>query len=125
MQLYRKGFGLNKFNLTPARVDKVVKALHRGDTVGNIAFDFGIDISTLSSKLTEAGIDSKVVKNGGRLAMRKALFDTVLMIRDDSKRAMAMMAYLDRYPVVESDDVESEEIVDVDVVALIKAELDG
>ena len=114
---------MNKFNLTDKRLELIVKALHRGDTVGNVAHSLGIDISTLSSKLTEAGIDSKVLKNGGRLAMRKALFDTVMMIRDDAKRAVAMMAYLDRYPVVEDDVVD--DVIDVDVVALIKAELDG
>jgi len=93
----------------------VLKALHRGDTVGNIAHGFGIDISTLSSKLTEAGIDSRVVKNGGGWAMRKAWLDTVLSIRDDSKRAMAMMSYFDSYPPVDEDVVE-EDIVDVDVI---------
>jgi len=114
---------LRKFNLTPKRVDTIVKALHRGDTVGNLAFGFGIDISTLSTKLVEAGIDSRVVKNGGRLAMRKALFDTVMGIRDDGKRAVAMMAYLDRYPVVDDEVVDVID-VEVDVAQLILDELD-
>jgi len=113
------------WNLTDDRVKKCMDMFKLQHTIKSVAQEFGIKASVLSAKLIDAGIEVKVVRNNALIGMRAAMFNTVNMIEDDAKRSEAMGKYLDRYSIVE-DDVDDVVSADgVDVVALIKAELDG
>ena len=106
---------MDKFNLTPLRLNKVADMLAAQHTITSIAAHFGVHADVMGIKLREAGIVPAEVRNVARVNMRSNMIADIAGIMDDDKRVAATQRYLDRYPVVEDDDevVGSDGSVDV------------
>ena len=113
---------MDKFNLTPLRLTKVADMLAMQHTITSIAAHFGVCADVMGIKLKEAGIDAKVARNNARVNMRSNMIADILRIEDVDKRVAATQRYLDKYPIVEEDEIV-DDFIEVDIAAKILLEL--
>jgi transposase-like protein len=100
--------------------------LQQQHTVSTIAQRYGVARTTLSEKLTEAGIDSKAIRNAGKQMLRATLFNTILSIPDEDKRVKAGLQYLERYPIQDDEIDEVNDVSDEQIrLQIIKELSDG
>jgi hypothetical protein len=116
MHLY-PGEDMNKWNLTPKRLDYVISELEKQMSVTSIALELGIDQDTLHYKLKEAGINHRQVKRKGLEKLRKNCLAWIHEVDDPKDRATVAMKYLDKY--LPADEVETTK-VEIDVSSAVE-----
>ncbi len=99
-----------KFNLTEARIERLKNLLGRQYSVVYVANQFGIDVATLTTKMTELGLDSKRLKSEGINTLKAKLYDGLNDIEEPDKKAKISLDFLKHYD--KSDDVAVVETAD-------------
>ena len=116
---------MTKWNLTDNRLELALKMFGMQHTLASVAMALDVSRRVLADRLVDRGVVVDDVRNAARLNVRAGMMSDIMMIEDPAKRFQARAAFLTMYPPIDDvDDVEGD-VVDVDIVGLIKAELDG
>jgi len=113
---------MNRWNLTPARLEYVRKQLKGQSSVEAIADHYGISPTTLYKELKKVDIDVKSMKSIGLAQLRRSTFALISRL-DDKDQFDAGMKYLSRYEKLEGDTAEDTAVDDDSIVSEILTEL--
>jgi len=103
------------WTLTEKRLRECLTMLNSQHTVGSIASHYKIARETLSTKLSEAGVDTAGLRNAGKLALRAMAFESIMNIKDPSKRSESALKYLSQYKIIEDVESSNEDDTAIDI----------